>query len=154
MTTTIASTHWMMTATSVETWMISAMSAVGHEHVDHVDDLQHGLELAVLVGGDGDALRDADDAQHAHGDLAADDDHGDPRGDPVLGHERDERGGDEQLVGERVEELPERGDLLAPPRDVAVELVGGGGEDEHGRGQDVAVRLGDARRAGSPGTRG
>ena len=95
------------------------------EHVDDVDDLQHRLELAVLVRGDGDALADADDAQHAHGDLTDDDDRGDPGGHPVLRHERDEGGGDEQLVGERVEELPEGGDLLAAPRDVAVELVGG-----------------------------
>ena len=115
------------------------------EHVHDVDDLQDRLELAVLVGGDRDALRDADDAQHAHGDLAPDDDHGDPGGHPVLRHEGDERGGDEQLVGEGVEELPERGDLLAPPRHVAVELVGGRGEDEDGGREQVAVGLREAR---------
>ena len=144
-TTTPARIHWMIEATSVDTWMSSAMSAVGHEHVHDVDDLQHRLELAVLVGGDGDALRDADDAQHADGDLAADDDHGDPGGDAVLADQRDERRGDEQLVGERVEELPERRDLLVAPRHVAVELVGGRREDEDGGGGDVAVGLRDPR---------
>ena len=111
------------------------------EHVHDVDDLQDRLELAVFVRRDRDALRDADDAQHADGDLAPDDDHGHPGGHPVLCHERDERGGDEQLVGKRVEELPERRDLLAAPRNVTVELVGRRGQDEDGRREQVAVGL-------------
>ena len=40
---------------------------------------------------------------------------------------------DEQLVGERIDQLPERRDLLAPPREVAVEPVGERREAEDGR---------------------
>src|SRR5665648_1024278 len=117
----------------------------GHEHVHHVDDLQDRLELAVAVGRDRDALRHPDDAQYADGDLATDDEYGHPGRDASLAHQGDERGRDEQFVGERVEELPERRDLLAAARHVTVELVGGRRQDEHGGGGDVAVRLGDPR---------
>ena len=95
----------MTMATSVDTWMQLGDVVGRHEHVDDVDDLQDRLELAVPVGRDGDALRHADDAQHADGDLAADDEHGDPGGDATLADQGDERRRDEQLVGQRVEEL-------------------------------------------------
>src|SRR5450756_800306 len=117
----------------------------GHDSVHHVDDLQDRLELAVAVGRDRDALRHPDDAQYADGDLATDDEYGHPGRDASLAHQGDERGRDEQFVGERVEELPERRDLLAAARHVTVELVGGRRQDEHGGGGDVAVRLGDPR---------
>ena len=41
--------------------------------------------------------------------------------------------GDQQLVGERIDDLPERRDLLAPPRQVAVEPVGERGERRRSR---------------------
>ena len=44
--------------------------------------------------------------------------------------EREERGGDEQLVGERVDELAEGGDLVARAREVAVDAVGRGEQRE------------------------
>ena len=44
-------------------------------------------------------------------------------GHDIVLQQRGERRGDEQLVGERIEKLPERRDLLVPPRQIAVEPV-------------------------------
>ena len=52
--------------------------------------------------------------------------------------ERDERRRDEQLVGQRIHPLAEAGDLLAAPREIAVEPVGERRDPE------------DARRRASP----
>ena len=67
-------------------------------------------------------VRDA--AQHRDGELAAEDHRHHPRRRQVHLHQRHERGGDQQLVGERIHQLPEGRDLLAAPRQIAVEPVG------------------------------
>ena len=56
--------------------------------------------------------------------LAAENHHHHPGRRQVHLHERHERRGDQQLVGQRIHDLPERGDLLAAARQVAVEPVG------------------------------
>ena len=70
------------------------------------------------------AARVGDAAQAGHRELAADDDRHHPRRRQLHLHERDERRRGQQLVGERVHHLAERRDLLAAPRQVAVEPVG------------------------------
>ena len=47
-----------------------------------------------------------------------------PGGREIHLDERDERRGDEQLVGQRIHQLPQRRDLLAATREVAVEEIG------------------------------
>ena len=52
--------------------------------------------------------RVGDAAQHRHGELAAEDHRHHPRRRQVQLHQRDERGGDQQLVGQRIHPLAER----------------------------------------------
>ncbi len=65
----------------------------------------------------------------------------------VVGDEHDVRGGDHQLVGERVEQHADGGDLAAFAGEVAVEAVGDGGRDEDEGGEDLllAVRAAERR---------
>ena len=48
-------------------------------------------------------------------------------------HERDERGGDQQLVGQWIHELAKRRHLLASSRQIAIQPVGQRGDAEDGR---------------------
>jgi hypothetical protein len=70
------------------------------------------------------AARVRDAAEDGDGELPAEDDGDHPGRREIHLHQRDEGGRDEQLVGQGVEELSERGDLLVPAREVAVEPVG------------------------------
>ena len=103
------------------------------------DDLQAGLELAEVAGGHDDARLSGAEAQHGDGELARDDHHGHPRGEAIERHQRDQRGDDQQLVGERVHELAERGDGVARPGEIAVDEVGERGEREHDGGEHVST---------------
>ena len=85
-------------------------------------------------------LGDAHHAQRAHGELAAQDDHGHPGGHAPEADKRDERGRHQELVGQWVHELAEGGDAVARPCHIPVQGVGGGGDDEHGGCESVAVR--------------
>ena len=71
------------------------------------------------------------------GELAPEDHGHHPRRREIHLDQRDERGGDQQLVGQRIHELPERRDLLAPPREVAVEPVGQRGDAEDRRADEL-----------------
>ena len=82
------------------------------------------------------AARVRDAAQHRDGELAAEDDRHHPRRRQVQLHERDERGGDQQLVGQRIHPLAEPGDLPAPPRQIAVEPVGERRDPEDRRAEE------------------
>ncbi len=88
---------------------------------------------------DDDALLGREGAEAGDRELAGDDHHRDPGGEPVQVDEADQRCDDEQLVGERIHELAEVGDLVAAAGDVAVEPVGRGGKREDHRGDHVAV---------------
>jgi hypothetical protein len=68
-------------------------------------------------------------------------------------HQRDEGGGDQQLVGERIEQHAHGGDLAAFAREIAVNAVGDGSQDENGRSQDFSLAgllIGEARSAKNP----
>ena len=69
-----------------------------------------------------------------------------PRRRQVELHQRDERRGDQQLVGDRIEHLAEPRDLLAAARQVAVEPVGERREAEDRGGDQLdRARRGRAR---------
>ena len=70
------------------------------------------------------------DAQAGYRKLAADDDRHHPGLHEIHLHQRDERGDRQQLVGKGIDELTERGDLMTPPRQIAVEPVGEGRDRE------------------------
>jgi hypothetical protein len=108
---------------------------------DYGDDLDYGLELAEFAGLDGEAFAGGDGAETVDEELAADDDDRDPgmHDAGVVGDEKDEGRGDHELVGQRVEEHAEGGDLGAAASEVAVEAVGDGGEDEDGGGDDLLL---------------
>ena len=112
----------------------------GHgDHREDRGDLQAGLDLAEHAGGDDDAGLGGAEAQHGDDELARDDHHRHPRGEAVQRHERDQGGDDQQLVGERVHELAERGDRVPRAGQIAVDEIGERREREHDRGDDVAV---------------
>ena len=73
-------------------------------------------------------------AQPEDRELAPDDHQRHPRRSAVDGHQRDQRGRDEQLVGGRVEERAEPGGHAPAAGQPAVEPVGRGGHHEHDRG--------------------
>jgi len=88
---------------------------------------------------DGEALRRGDGAQPGDQELAADDDDGDPRRhDARVVRDQDDVGrGDHQLVRERVQQHAQGGDLPAPAREVAVQAVGDGRQNEDARRQQL-----------------
>jgi len=53
-----------------------------------------------------------------------------PARDPAGGDQQQERGRDQQLVGDRVEHAAQRRGLVQPARQIAVQPVGGGGGQE------------------------
>ena len=63
-------------------------------------------------------------AQHGHRELAKQNHDHHPGGRQLEIDERDQRGGHEELVGQRVHPLPEARDLLAAPGEEAVEPIG------------------------------
>ena len=65
-----------------------------------------------------------------------------PRWNPAESHHFDEYGTDEQLVGQRIEELAEVGHLLFAAGDVAVEKVGDGGGHEEKHGYPAGIDVG------------
>src|SRR5580700_9984683 len=101
------------------------------------DDLHHHLEFAEFTGFDGEAFGGGDGTQATDQKLATDDDDRDPRRNQagIELHQRDERGGDEKLVGQGIEQNSHGGDLSAFAGEVAVNTVGHGGGDEDGGGQ-------------------
>ena len=120
----------------------------GHRHPrTHEQQLQEGVPLADLgganlgageakvpVAGHGLGRRQADPAVveggEGEGDVAAEDDDGEPGRDGVLDGERDDGDGHEGLVGHGVDDGADDRLLREPPRDVAVEAVRDGGVGE------------------------
>jgi len=80
-------------------------------------------------------------AQQRHAGLAQADHERDPQRQAVDRDQRGERGADQQLVGERVGDPPERGDQAARAGDVPVGRVGQRGGAEDGGGGRERARL-------------
>src|SRR4029077_14958851 len=117
----------------------------GEPEYDRADEyvLDDGLELPRARRGDHDATPARQHAEHGHGHLPTDQEQADPQrnaspdrdivqvvpraGDPV---DRDEGGEEEQLVGNRIEQLAEVGDLVPGPGQVSVVDVADGRDEE------------------------
>src|SRR5580698_4175982 len=95
----------------------------------HGDALHQHLELAEIAGFNGKAFRCGDGTQAADQKFTADDDDGNPCGDQagVELHESDECGGDEEFIGQGIEQHSHGGDLTAPAGEVAVNAISNGG---------------------------
>jgi len=91
------------------------------------------LYFAEIAGLDGEALRGGDPAQPADQEFTANDEHGNPGGDHrrVELDQRNQGGGDEEFVGERVEQHAEGGDLSPATRQIAIQAIGDRGGDEN-----------------------
>jgi len=87
-------------------------------------DLRDHLEFSQWRRGNRDAPRLRQAAEHGDGNLPPENHDHDPRLSQVHLDQRDERRGDQELVRQRVHELPERRDLLPAAREVAIEPVG------------------------------
>ena len=112
----------------------------GFEHeIEDGDDLPEHLVFAEFFGGEHDILADGDLADACDEEFAREDDDGDPGGEHAVFDEDDESGGDEDFIGEGIEEFAEVGDEVAGAGDGAVEVVGDGGgcEDEQGDAEGV-----------------
>ena len=127
------------------------------EHQSHQGEgLHQHLVFAQLVGGDDDALGQGDASQHGHGYLAGDDDDHEPRGHvrisgTIDGHQHDEGGYHQQLVRQGIQQLAEVGYALVPARQIAVEHVGHGCDDEDQRGQRAGHRVREREQVGQEG---
>ena len=81
---------------------------------------------------------DGDRAQARHRELPPDDDADGPRVGLLQVHERDERGRDEELVRDRIQQHPDRRHLLVAPREPAVRPVRDRGQEEDGEREVLA----------------
>jgi len=80
-----------------------------------------------------------DAAQDGDGKLAAEDDRHHPGRRESHLNQRQQRRGDEQLVGERIHPLADAGHLAAAPGEKAIEPVGERGHAENGRTEDLVA---------------
>ena len=108
---------------------VPVVPAVGEDGGDYGDDLDDGLELADLAGFDREAFGGGDAAESGDEEFATDDEDSDPGLDDVrvVADEDDVGGGDQELVGQWVEEHAHGGDLVATAGEVAVEAIGDAG---------------------------
>jgi hypothetical protein len=114
--------------------------AVHRDEEEDGRDLHRRLGLPPRSRGDHDALLGGRHPRDRDGELPGDDDHRDPRRQAAELHERDQRGQDQELVGDGIHELAERRDLLARAREVPVDGVGDRGHREDHRGKQVPLR--------------
>src|SRR5213593_1259600 len=101
------------------------------------EHLEDHLVLAELLRGECDAAARGDAAEPRDGELAQYGHHHHPGGHARLGRdggEHDESGGDDELVGERIEELAERGRHAVAAREPAVQEVRDARDQERERG--------------------
>jgi len=114
---------------------------VGEDRSDDRDDLDDSLELADLAGFDSEAFGGGDGAQAGNEELAPDDEDGNPWLDDagVVADEDDVAGGDEELIGERVQQHAHGGDLVAAAGEVAVESVSDARENKNDAGDDLLL---------------
>src|SRR5437868_988873 len=101
-----------------------------------VSDLQGGLDLATVAGRD-DRPPDQQQAQQRDAELPGDDHYGDPPGQLSQQGEADQRGAGQRLVGDRIGDLPEVGDQVVSPGQLAVQMVGDRGHHEHAEGRET-----------------
>ena len=113
---------------------------------ERADNLRDRLDLAEDAGGNDDtALACYDKANAGNRELAKKDDENNPNEDESLGdlaakeevsEDRDLRADDQKLISEGIDELAEIGNEIMLSRDLTVEHVGDGGNQEYDRRND------------------
>src|SRR5438045_2475776 len=124
------------------------------DHGDDSYDLDDHLQFAQFAGLDSESLGGGDGTQAADQELATDDDNRNPcRNEAGIQLDQsDERGGDQEFVGQGIEENSHGRDLLAPAGEVAIDTVGDGGGNEDERGQEFlfSMNTGETRAGKDP----
>mgnify|MGYP001641239277 CR=1 FL=1 len=118
----------------------TAPICIRRDEQDDGDHLEDGLELAEIRCGDDLALARGDHAHAGYDELARHDDEHDPARKRTELYQDQQRRHDEDLIGQRIEELAEIGDFVALARQVPVEPVRRGYKDED-RGGDPALPI-------------
>lgn len=120
--------------------------AVGKNHPYHGDDLHEHFEFAQVTGLDGKTFRSRYRAQPANQEFTPDDYNSHPRWDQagIELNQRHESSGNKQLVGQRVEQHSDGGDLSTFAGQVTVNSIGDRGGDEEGRSQQFFLPEGAA----------
>src|SRR6266436_539211 len=107
-----------------------------HGHGAH---LQYHLRFSKGGCFDRESLGRSDIAQPENREFPADDDHHHPRGNKLHAHQRNERRGDQELVGNGVEKNSQGGHLQAPPSQVSIRPIGGCRQEENQNAPDFEV---------------
>ena len=117
------------------------LPAMVEDDGDHGNNLHQHLEFAQVAGLDGEAFRGGDGAQPTDQKFARDNDHRDPGRDQagVELNQRDEGGGDEELVGQGIEQDAHGRDLVAAAGEISVDAVGDGGGNKQSGGQQFLL---------------
>jgi hypothetical protein len=125
---------------------VPIVPAVGENGSNDGDDLDDGFEFADLAGFDSEAFSGRDAAQAGDKELAADNEDCNPGLDDagVIADQDDVGSGDQELVGQGVEEHTHGGDLAAAAGEVPVEAVGDAGEDKNDAGDDLLLAATEA----------
>ncbi len=92
--------------------------------------LRDHLGLAKIAGLDGVAFGRRDTAEPGDRELAPDDQHHHPRRNSPDLDERNKCGGNQEFIGDGIEQCADCGDLLPAPCQIAVQQIGSGGDQE------------------------
>ena len=82
-----------------------------------------------------------DATQAGDGELTADDDHHHPGRNTANLHQRNQRGGNQKLVGDRIEQGADRGDLLPSPGEKAIQQIRAGRHEKDRKRQKLVRRI-------------
>ena len=117
--------------------------AVRQNHCDHRDDLDQHLEFSEIAGLNRESFRSSYGTQATHQELAPNNDHGHPcrYQSGIELHQGHERRGDEQLIGQGIQQNSNRRDLPSLARQVSVNSIGDGRQDEQRRGQYLSLTM-------------
>lgn len=112
------------------------------------NDLDYRFKFAYIAGLDGEAFGRGDGAEACDEKFSSDDEDGDPGFDDVrvVLDESDVSGGDEQLIGKRIEQHAHCGDLASSAGEEAINSIGDGNKDEEGCNYDFLLAVKTAMR--------
>ncbi len=109
-------------------------------------DLRDRLVLAHLFRGEDDLLVRRDGAQAGDEKFARDDQHDHPHRRHMPLDQADQRAGDQDFVGEGIEQLAQVGDEMVAPRDCAIEPIGQARDGEDDQRAERGVGPGERKR--------
>src|SRR5258707_845265 len=113
-------------------------SGSGDKH-RHGANLQNHFGFSKRGGFDGESFGRGDIAQAEDREFPADDDHHHPRGNQLHAHQRNERRGNQELVGNGVEKNAKSRDLQPAPSQIAIRPIGRSRQQQDEHAPDLEV---------------